>query len=202
MGRFVLLLICGLWAVFTNAETVTLYNDNGQGGIHQSTGKLIIEDGQYYVDLAVPTYGGNSKIEHLKVYRVRDDAGLLYRQDKWAEKYTYVVERSNGFYSSTPYYFNMKSPWRPSLTEDPSDPNFVRPIKKMFVYKDDYQGNKVAIKVVLIEKQGKYMLYYGDDFFGALIEPNTNIPNYAPIWAHDFDYCATISGFTVYFNLN
>ena len=155
-----------LVALVATGETVTLYNDNGNGGIHQTTANVVVDEGQYFVDLPVPTYNGRTQTEHLKVYRVTDSARLLYNQARWAEPYVYVVERSNGFYSTTPYYFNMQSEWIPSLTEDPNDPYRVVPVKKLLGYHDDYQGRRTAIKVVLVQTQGNYMLYYGDDFFG------------------------------------
>lgn len=193
----------GILVAFSiKGETITLYNDNGQGGIHQSIGKLVVDEGQYFVDLSVPTYNGKTEIEHLKVYRVKDSARLLYNQAKWAEKYAYVVERSKGFFSATPCYFNMKSVWRPSLTEDADDPYRVIPIKKIIAYQDDFNGGKTPIKVILIKTQGKYMLYFGDDFFGANIESNAKPLDYAPAWSRNFKYRTKISGFDVFFNIN
>ena len=119
------LTIC-LCALAVNAESVTLYSDNGQGGIHQSSGKTIVIDGQYYVDMTIPVYKGRTKTERHKVYRVKDNARLYYNQAKWAEKYKYVVEANN----HVPYYFNMKGVWKPSLTGSNNPDNTV-PQKKL-----------------------------------------------------------------------
>lgn len=196
---FTLLFICPY--LYSFAEDIVLYNDNGQGGIHQSAAKVIVDEGQYFVDLPVPTYNGKTKIEHLKVYRVKDSARLLYHQEKWATKYEYVVERPKGWSLTIPCYFNMKSPWKPSLTEDPNDPNQVIPIKKLLAYHADFNEGKTAIKVVLIKTQGKYMLYYGDDYFAANIESNSIPLEYAPAWSKNYKYRSKISGFDVYFNI-
>lgn len=183
-------------------ETLSLYSDNGQGGIHQSAGNLVVDEGQYYVDISIPSYNGKNKVEHLKVYRVKDSARLLYNQEKWAEKYTYVVDLSKGFYATTPYYFNMKSVWRPSLTEYPNAPYSIITIKKLIVYHDDFQGGRYAMKVVLIKTQGKYMLYFGDDFFAANIDSNAEPLNYAPLLTRNYKYRSKISGFEVFFNID
>ena len=201
MRIFIHLFLLILVVVSVKGETITLYNDNGRGGIHQSIGKLVVDEGQYFVDLSMPTYNGKTETEHLKVYRVKDSARLLHNQDKWAEKYAYVVERSIGYFSSIPYYFNMKSTWKPSLTEDPDDPDRVIPIKKIVAYQDDFNGGRMAVKVVLIKMQGKYMLYFGDDFFGANIESNSKPLDDAPAWSRKFKYRSKISGFNVYFNI-
>lgn len=202
MTRFYILSVFALFALLTRGETVTLYNDNGNGGIHQTTANVVVDEGQYFVDLPVPTYNGRTRTEHLKVYRVADSARLLYNQARWAEPYAYVVERSNGFYSTSPYYFNMQSEWIPSLTEDPNDPYRVVPVKKLVGYHDDYQGGRTPVKVVLVQTQGNYMLYYGDDFFAANIELNDRPLDYAPGWSRNFRFRATISGHTVYFNID
>ena len=49
---------------------------------------------------------------------------------------------------------------------------------------------------------GNYMLYYGDDFFAANIELNDRPLDYAPGWSRNFRFRATISGHTVYFNID
>lgn len=202
MTRCFLMTVMMLVALMATGETVTLYNDNGNGGIHQTTANVVVDEGQYFVDLPVPTYNGRTRTEHLKVYRVTDSARLLYNQARWAEPYVYVVERSNGFYSTTPYYFNMQSEWIPSLTDDPAAPYRVVPVKKLVGYHDDYQGGYTAVKVVLVQTQGNYMLYYGDDFFAANIELNDLPLDYAPGWSRNFRFRATISGHTVYFNID
>lgn len=200
MYRIISILTVILCALCANAETVVLYNNNGNGGIHKSTGKLIVVDGQYYVNMAVPSYNGRTTTERLKVYRVKDHAEYVYKQEKWAEKYAFVAERSSGFVS-TLYYFNMRSAWRPSLTENRNDPNRVVPIKKLTVYSDDFNGGRNAQKVVLIKTQGKYMLYYGDPYFAANIESNYPPLNYAPAWSRNYNRRAKISGLDVFFNL-
>ncbi len=200
LNRIVQLLVVLFVAFAAKGETVFLYSDNGEGGIHQSVGRLVVDEGQYYVDLPVATYGGRTKTEHLKVYRVMDSARRLYDQPKWTEKYAYVVERGGGYYGN-PCYFNMKSEWRPSLTDDPDNPGRVVPVRKLLVYETDFNGGQTAIKVVLIKTQGKYMLYFGDDFFAALIESNARPLDYAPDWSRKYKYRAQISGFDVYFDL-
>lgn len=186
-----------------NAEKVLLFNDNGSGGIHQTMANIVIEEGQYYVDLPITGYNGSNSIERFKVYRIKDSARLMYNQDHWAEKYMYVVERPKSFFSTVPYYFNMDMEWKPSLTSNPDDPDYVKPIKKITAYRDDYfQGKKEAIKVVLVEKQGTYLLYYGDDFFGANVISNKVPLDYAPSWSEEYEFRAKISGFQVYFNIN
>lgn len=200
--RNILLLMFTLLAALAKGQSITLYSDNGQGGIHRSTGRLVVDEGQYYIDLPIAAYNGGSKTERLKVCRVRDHARLLYNQDKWAEKYAYVVERSKSWSQTTPYYFNMTAPWRPSLTEDADNPNKVTPLKKLFVYYDNFQGGKQAMKVVLVKARETLMLYCGDEMFGATVEPNTALPNHAPAWARSYKFRAKISGFDVYFNIN
>lgn len=197
MKRIMIFVSLSIFVLSLKAETVAVFNDNGEGGIHKSMGTTIIVDGQYYIDINVPTYNGRTRKVRMKVYRVKDYARLLYHQDKWAEKYVYVaLDNRNGT-----YYFNMKSRWIPSLTESKDDPNRVVPIKKIIVYRDEFVGQGVPDKMVLIKANGQYMLYWGDDFFCARIYPNDG-RNYdmAP-WAHKFKYCAEISGFTVYFNI-
>lgn len=184
-------------AAMACAETVTLYNDNGEGGIHRSNGKLVVTEGQYYVDVTVETYGGRTKTERLKVYRVKDSARLYYEQPRWAEKLVYIV-----YNNRTDYYFNMKSPWRPPLTEDPDDPARVVPIKKITAYRDDWNGGYDARKFLLVKKSGSYMLYYGDDFFGALVCPNDPRSNDGPAWSKKFKYFSVVSGLTYYYNIN
>lgn len=205
MDRFLkLVMVVGLWTVGifgACAESVVLFNDNGEGGIRRTTAKVVVEDGQYYVDFPVAGPNGRRKTERLKVYRVRDSASLMYHQAKWAEKYEYAVERRQGYSSTVPYYFNMKSTWKPSLTHDPGDPSHVEPIMKLTAYRDDFSGGKTAMKVVLIKTQGKHMLYYGDDFFGAVIESNKVPKRCSPAWSRKYKYRAEISGFDVYFNI-
>lgn len=58
------------------------------------------------------------------------------------------------------------------------------------------------MKVVLIKSQGKYMLYWGDDCFASIIEPNDMSTGYIPSWAKKYKYRAQVSGHTVYFNIN
>ncbi len=194
-----------LWLLFISiaarGEAITLYNDNGEGGIHKSTGKLVEVEGQYYVDLHIPRYNGDMDTERLKVYRVKDSARLLLNQDKWAEKYIYVVERRKGFLSTTPYYFNMRSVWKPSLTEDPDDPGRIIPVKKLTAYRQDLDDSKNAFTVVLVKMQGKYMIYYGDVFFLASIKSNSKPLDYAAPWTRNYKYRTVISGFNVYFNI-
>ena len=202
MTRILYLFSFLIIAISAHSETVTLYNDNGNGGIHRSTGRLVIDEGQYYVDLDMPSYNGKTKVEHLKVYRVKDSARLLYNQDKWAGKYRYVVERSRSFFSTTPYYFNMSSKWIPSHTEDPDDPDRVIPIKKLTAYRCNLHDEPEAFKVVLVKTQGKYLLYHGDEFFCARIESNARPLDFAPAWARQFKYRSKISGFNVYFNIS
>ena len=104
-----------LVALAATGETVTLYNDNGNGGIHQTTANVVVDEEQYFVDLPVPTYNGRTRTEHLKVYRVADSARLLtIKLDGPSLRYMWR-SAPNGFYSTTPYYFNMKSEWIPSL---------------------------------------------------------------------------------------
>lgn len=195
-----------IFAFFTamtlNAEDLILYNDNGEGGIHKSRGKLVVSEGQYYVDLTVSAYGGKTKVERLKVERVRDSARILYNRDKWAERYVYVVERTAGPFRVDPYYFNMKSPWRPSLTQDPDDPNRIVPVKKIYVYRDDWNGGKIAVKAVVVKNEGQWYLYTGDDFFYSYIESNDEpVDSPEPAWTRKYKYRAKISMMWHFFNM-
>lgn len=198
--KSLLLCVIALFTTSLHAENIVLYNDNGAGGIHKSSGKLVTFEGQYYVDLYKRLPNGRRDVKRLKVYRVKDEARLLYNQAKWAGKYAYVVEETFGF-QTVPYYFNMKSRWRPSRTANPNDPYSVVPVKKLWVYRDDYNGGYTPVKTVLIKTQGKYMLYFGDDFFAAEIFSNARpLPN-APSWSRKYKYRSSISGFDVYFNM-
>ena len=197
MLKYIQLFIIGLFSLIAfsaNGETVTLYNDNGEGGIHKTTAKLIVKEGQYYVEM--PLFEGGSEIYDRKVYRVKDHPQFVYDLPKWAEKYKYVILSGR-----SEYYFNMQSPWKPSLTEDPDDPDYVVPVRRMKIYGSDYNGDKEAVKAVLVKKNGKYMIYYGLDYCYSRVE--RNVPqNYDPAWARSYKYCATISGKTYYFNLD
>lgn len=170
-----------------NAETINLYNDNGRGGIHQSTGDLVIDEGQYYVDI-IDTF---HQEQHLRVYRICDDAHLMYKQPRWAEEYQYAIEWNNDT-----FYFNMMNPWLPSLTEK----IYIKPVRKLTAYRND-NGGRESVDVVLVENNEKYCLYYGARNFVAIIQPNTDIPDYAPAWVRNYRYRSDISGIRVYFNL-
>ena len=187
-------------SAISRAETVIVYNDNGNGGIHQTVGQIVVDDGQYFLNIAFPGYNGTVERKHLKVQRVKDSARLMYNQDEWAEKYLYVVEINRGFSLTDPYYFNMDYEWIPSPTEDSSYPERIITIKKLYVYYDNWNGGWNTMKTVLIKKGCSYLLYYGDEMFAAVIERNYNIPSYAPSWVHRYSYKSQISGFTVYFN--
>lgn len=169
-------------------EALTLYRENGEGGIQSFDGNLIIQDGQYYVELPGHDFP-------CKVYRVWDHADLAYRQKPWAQKYTYAIQE--GMYE--PYYFNMNSEWIPSLTDDPNDPYRITPIKKVRVYRGDGVD---ASDELLIFGNGKKMIYYGDDYFYATIQPVDYSDPYLPDWARNFQYWAEISGFRCYFNMD
>lgn len=208
IGRLLACLTVALTAVVgaisVNAENVALYNDNGEGGVHRTVGRLVVFEGQYYVEMpAVSTYGNQSRRDSLKVYRVRDYASLMLEQPKWAEKYVYAVVEGGGlFQKKTTYYFNMKSKWLPSLTEDMNDPRRIVPIKKLNTYYSDFSGGYNVIKVVLVKTAGSYYLYFGDDVFFSNIESNANPDPNDPAWTRKFKYRARISGNVVYFNVN
>ncbi|MCH5318652.1 MAG: hypothetical protein J1E38_02955 [Paramuribaculum sp.] len=193
LSLLLLFIVCGS---AYSAENVVLFSENGQGGIKRTTGKLIVYQGQYYVDIPV---GRGS--ERLKVSRISDSARLIYHRKKWAEKYRYVAEKSDGWFYSEPYYFNMTSRWIPSPTEDPSDPYRIVPVKKLWGYHTDFNGGRTPMKLVLIKTQGKYMIYYGDEMFAAEIYPNKSTSANEPAWTRNFKYCCRVSGFDVYFNI-
>lgn len=180
------------------AEVITLYNDNQQGGIHKTSAKTIVVDGQYYVDFPITTHNGKVRTERHKVYRVKDNARLWYQQATWAEKYPYVIESND----RTPYYFNMKSRWIPSLTQDPNDTETTIPQKKLTVMLLESDGRAVPMKVLLVKSQGTLMLYNGDEYFGYTIESNDNSNPLAPAWTRQYKYRSNISGFPVYFNIS
>lgn len=192
---FFLLCFC---IMSVNAEVITLYNDNGQGGIHKSTGKTTVIEGQYYIDVSVPLYKGKTKTERHKVYKVNENARLMYQQPKWAEKYTYVIEASD----RTPYYFNMKSAWKPSLTQDPDDPTRTIPVKKLTVMRNEFDGHGSPMTVLLVKSGGKYHLYDGDDCFGYAIEHNDNSEPSFPSWTRKYKYRSKVGGWYVFFNIS
>lgn len=183
-----------------NAEKVILYNDNGEGGIHKTVGRLVVSEGQYYVDMPIPTYSGKTRIERLKVYRVKDNAWFVYHQDRWAEKYVYAVEWIRGW-ESIPYFFNMRSPWRPSLTEDDRIPNKMIPIVKVKAYSEDYGGDKYGMIGVVVKMEGSYYFYGGSEHMVAKIYSNKVPLEYAPAWARNYKWRADFIANPCYFNI-
>lgn len=189
-GIFALLFLCISLCAYSQRETVILFSSNGNGGIQQNKGVLGIKEGQYYIKFVLPN---EKSTDIYKVYKIREHADLMYDQPSWASKYAYLIEKGNNT-----YYFNMKSKWIPSLTDDPDDPNFVRPIKKIYVYEDNYNGTYDRRKAVWVKQDGKDYLYVGDKYFFALVYRNDYKD--CPDWARKFKY-KKISGCTGYFNL-
>lgn len=183
------------------AETVILYNDNGQGGIKQTRADVIIKDGQYVVNFPNPYSYGGDKIQQCPVERVKDSAKLFYNQPKWAEKFEYVIITNSGYYDTDRCYFNMNSRWIPSPTNGPNDPYWIEPIRKLTVYGVGYDGSRDSYSALLVRYDGKLYLYFGDDYFVSIIESNSTPDPIAPPASRAYKYKAEISGRKVYFNL-
>lgn len=201
MNKLIFLLTAMLWAIAARSETVYLYSDNGKGGIHRTVAKVVVDEGQYFVDLPRKSYNGKPKTERLKVYRLRDEAYYLYRQPKWAAKYAYVVARPISWSMYEFYYFNMRSKWRPSLTDDPNAPDRVIPVKWIIGYYDN-DGVMSRKRLLLIKSNGKYMIYLGDDMFAAMIMKNDTPGISDPAWTRRFRYYTDLRPPRIFFNLN
>ncbi len=200
MTRYIPLLIALFAAIAAQGETVYLYNDNGRGGIHRTAATLVVDDGQYFVDVPQKSYDGKIKKERLKVYRIKDEAYYLYHRPKWAAKYVYVAARPLGFFTVQCYYFNMKSKWRPSLTQDPDDPNRIIPVKWIMGYYDN-EGAISKRRLLVIRCNGKLSIYSGDDMFSHKILENDHPEILDPAWTRQFRYYTDFMPPKVFFNL-
>lgn len=186
-------------------ENVTLYNDNGRGGISQTRAQLVVDEGQYYVDFDENLEGIRTQRRHIKVYRVHDNVELWLAQPKWAEKYTYVAYEGGGLFQKQYfYYFNMRSPWRPSLTDDMNSSTAIKPLAKLEVYRDDWNGGWTSMTVIYVKQGGNYYLATGSQCYDVLYYVRLNDTNDTslPYWARQYKYYSTISGLTYYFNVN
>lgn len=181
-------------------ETIELFCENGEGGIHRQTGYLVEYEGQQYIDMTGVPLHAPSDTARFKVQRVADSVHLLWHRKNWNKKYTYGIEVPTSLLSYRPYYFNMESEWLPSLTDDSQR---YQPLGNVTVYYED-DGIIKQSTLTLISDQGTYSLYFGDDFFYAKVEPN--VPEHdtgttVPAWAAGYRYRGYPRNLgTVYFN--